>query len=103
MVAFALSAFPKRHWSRSLAPSTQSSQSMTHPLLRNASAYRNDPSHPPYPLQTWSTCHSACHPQPCSTTKSLGTARSEIVRECCSNPSYLMSLVECLRNMVFWR
>ena len=44
-----LSALTKRHWSRSLAPSTHSSQSMTHPLLRNASAYRNDPSHRPYP------------------------------------------------------
>src|SRR5690606_21440180 len=35
--------------SRSLAPSTQLSQSMIHPLLRNASTYRNDPTHLPYP------------------------------------------------------
>ena len=49
MAASTLSAVPKRHRSRALAPSTQSSQSMTHPLLRNASAYRNDPSHRPYP------------------------------------------------------
>ena len=81
MTASTLSALPKRHWE----PCSRSLDSIksiySHPLLRKASAYRNDPIHLPYPTQTWSTCHSACHPQPGSTTKSLGTASSEIVRE----------------------
>ena len=78
MAAFTPSTLPKR---RSLAPSTQSSQSMTHPLLRNASAYRNDPTHRPYLHPNMVACHSACHSQPSSMTKSRSTASSEIVRE----------------------
>ena len=77
MAASTLSALPKRHWepfSRSLDSIESIYDSLT--LAERICT----PQRPhPTPTQTWSTCHSACHPQPGSTTKSRGTASSEIV------------------------
>ena len=82
MAASTFSALPKRHWepfSRSL-DSIESIYDSPTPVERICMPQRPSPTDPT-PTQTWSTCHSACHPQPSSTTKSLGTASSEIVRK----------------------
>ena len=77
MAASTLSALPKRHWepfSRSLNSIEPIYDS---PTLAEHTAVT--PATDPTPTQTWSTCHSACHPQPGSTHKSRSTANSELV------------------------